>query len=191
LYVVCVPVEMDQRRVVRGGIGCPVCGAEYPIVDGVVHFEAGTPTLAGDRPAWPTRDASPLPEYDAAALRSFIALEGAGGYVLLVGAAGRLGAASAELHPGVHFFSINPPDEARPTSGFSVLRSPEGFPVKRNSVRAVVVGADHAVEPWLGAAAGSLLKGLRFVAEDERASVDGIVELARGGGLLVGEKRAR
>jgi hypothetical protein len=33
-----------------------------------------------------------------------------------------------------------------------------------------------------------LLRGLRAVIEDERASPDGISELARGAGLFVGEK---
>jgi hypothetical protein len=58
-------------------------------------------------------------------------------------------------------------------------------------VRAVVLGADFAGEPWLAEGVRVLLKGLRLVVEDERASPGGIAELARGAGLLVGEKRDR
>jgi hypothetical protein len=58
-------------------------------------------------------------------------------------------------------------------------------------VRGVVLGADCVAEPWLAEGVRVLLHGLRLVAEDERASPAGIVELARGAGVLVGEKRTR
>lgn len=195
-YVVCVPVEMDGRRVVRGGIGCPVCRAEYPIVGGEVFF--GGPDAAVERA--PAREAGPPggapeevppPSYDAAALRSFLDLEGAGGYAVLVGRAAAVGPDIAELVPGVHFFGVNPPEKVGPSALFSVLHSPRALPVKSRSVRAVVLGADFAGEPWLAEGVRVLLKGLRLVVEDERASPGGIAELARGAGLLVGEKRDR
>ncbi|MDP3774749.1 MAG: hypothetical protein Q8Q85_10840 [Gemmatimonadales bacterium] len=181
-YVVCVPVEMDGRRVIRGGIGCPVCHAEYAIVDGIAHFGS-----LGTTP----RSSLPGPSYDAAALQAFLDLEGRGGYALLVGAAARLGPEVAALVPGVRFFSVNPPDVVRPSEAFSVLRSPRALPVKTGSVRAVVLGADHAAEPWLTEAVRVLLKGLRLVVENDTAAPEGIAELARGAGLLVGEKLGR
>ena len=69
-------------------------------------------------------------------------------------------------------------------------RAPGGFPLTTSSMRAVVLGADAAVEPWLGGGVRVLLHGLRLVVEDERASPAGVAELARGAGLFVGEKRA-
>ncbi len=53
----------------------------------------------------------------------------------------------------------------------------------------MALGADHAAPPWLAEAKRVLLPGLRLVVEDERASSEGLTELARGAGLLVGEKR--
>lgn len=186
-YVVCVPVAMDGRRVVRGGIGCPSCGAEYPIVDGIAYFgEPGRTEGADARPA-PHSLLTP-PDYDAAALLAFIDLQGRGGYVLLAGRAARHGPDVAALAPGVQFVGVNPPPGVPPTDGFSILHTPRRLPVKSQSVRAVVLGADCAGEPWLADGARVLLRGLRFVAENEEARPEGIADLARGAGLLVGEK---
>ena len=178
-YLVCVPVAMDGRRVVRGGIGCPSCGAEYPIVDGVAYFglvEAAAP------------DARP-PPFDAAALQAFVDLQGGGGYALLAGRFALLGRDLAALVPGVRFFGVNPPPGVEPSEAFSVLHSPRGLPVKSASVRAVALGEGCATGPWLAEGARVLLRGLRFVAENAGGAPDGIAELARGPGLFVGEKR--
>lgn len=185
-YVVCVPADMDGRRVIRGILGCPVCQAEYPISEGVADFTAGQPS-PGPRPPSPV-----LPSrLTADAVRAFIDLRGPGGYVLLVGTAGRLGPALAEALERIHVVGVNPPPDAVPTAGFSVLRSPEGMPVKRRSMRAVVVGHDAAQGTWLDAALDTVLPGLRAVIEDEAAGPSGFAELARGAGVVVGERRNR
>lgn len=183
---------MDGRRVVRGGIGCPVCHAEYPIVGGIVEFGEPASAPARQRADAPTPGpAATAPGYGAAALQAFINLQGGGGYALLIGGAARLGAEVAALHPGVHFFGVNAPAGLRPAADFSLLRSPQRLPVKAHSVRSVVLGADYAAEPWLSDGVRALLNGLRLVVEDEHAGPEGIVELARGAGVFVGEKRAR
>ena len=181
-YLVCVPSLMDGRRVMRGALGCPACHAEYPIVDGIAWFappgEAEPPVAAAG-------------VLTAEAVRTFLDLQGRGGYVLMLGGACRVGPALAALLPGVHVFGVNPPPEVLPSTEFSVLRSPRGLPVRRASVRGVVVGGDATGEPWLAAAALTLLPGLRMVVEDERAEPPGIAELARGAGAFIGEHRAR
>jgi hypothetical protein len=179
-YLVCVPAAVDGRDVVRGGLGCPRCGAEYPILDRVAWFAPPEPVAAASA-------AGPLTA-DAAA--TFLALEGAGGYVLLVGTAGRLGAALAPLVPGVHLVAVNPPADVAATAALSVLRSPRALPVRGHAMRGVVVGADAVRAGWLDAAAATVLTGLRVVVEDDRASPGGITELARGAGVFVGERRA-
>lgn len=188
-YLVCVPVAMDGRRVVRGGIGCPVCGAEYPIIGGVAYFGGsgiGGRGAGGAHRRPPTPDPRPL---DADALRAFINLEGDGGYAVLAGRLARLGEDLAALVPGVRFFGVNPPPGVEPSEAFSVLHSPRGLPVKSASVRAVALGEGCATGPWLAEGARVLLRGLRFVAENAGVAPDGIAELARGPGLFVGEKR--
>jgi uncharacterized protein YbaR (Trm112 family) len=181
-YVVAAPIAMDGRRIVRGVIGCPECHAEFPIVDGVGYF--GAAGARGGPAAHP-----PSPDYDAAALAAFLSLDGPGGYAVLVGAAARFGPGVVEAVPGVHFIGVNPPAGVAPSPALSLLESPRVLPFKSATVRAVALGADHTGAPWLREAVRILLTGLRLVAEDERASPDGISELARGAGLLVGEKR--
>jgi hypothetical protein len=91
----------------------------------------------------------------------------------------------------VHVVGVNPPEGTVPTAGFSVLRSPEGLPVKRRSMRAVVVGADAAAQTaLLDASLDTVLPGLRAVIEDETARPAGFEELARGARVVVGERRA-
>ena len=184
-HAVCLPLEMEGRQVVRGVVGCPVCHAEYAITDGVVDF--AVERTRGQADALVRPSAGPL---TADALATLLDLRGPGGFLLLAGAAARLGADLVPLVPDVHVVGLNAPATARSAPGCSYLRAPGGFPLTTSSMRAVVLGADAAVEPWLGGGVRVLLHGLRLVVEDERASPAGIAELARGAGLFVGEKRA-
>lgn len=177
-YVVAAPIAMDGRRIVRGVIGCPECKAEFPIVNGVAYFGADPGAQAGP----------PLPDYDVAALRAFLNLDGPGGYAALAGSAARFGSEVAALLPGVHIVAVNPPAGVTPLPMLSLLVDPRGLPFKSATLRAVALGADCAAVPWLADAARVLLPGLRLVVEDERASPEGISELARGAGLFVGMK---
>jgi hypothetical protein len=179
-YLVCVPVAMDGRHVVRGGVGCPACGAEYPVVDGVLWFAP-----PGDAPA-SARASGPL---TAETVETFLALEGAGGYVVVVGSAGRL-APQLAARFSAHIVAVNPPPGLPPHANCSRVHAPQALPVKRNSMRGAVVGAE-ASDAWLDAAVQAVLPGLRLIVEDERAAVPGTVELVRGVGILVTERRAR
>ncbi len=177
-YLIAVPMTMDGRDIVRGVIGCPECKAEFPIMDGVAYF-CERPKAGQGGPA--------SPEYDVAALAAFLNLSGPGGYAVLVGAAARFGGEIVAAVPGVHFVAVNPPPGVAPGPMLSLLVAPS-LPFKSASVRAVAVGADHAAGVWSAEAARILLPGLHLVVEDERASPDGISELARGAGMFVGEK---
>lgn len=78
--------EMTDRSIGRGTLGCPVCGEQYPIVDGIVDFTGNGPR-AGMIP--------PVPEPRDLALRAgaFLNLADGGGVVVLGG--GWAGAAAA------------------------------------------------------------------------------------------------
>jgi len=177
-YLVAAPIAMDGRRIVRGVIGCPECRAEFPVVEGVAYF--------AERPKMP-RPGAAGPAYDGAALAAFLNLGGPGGYAVLVGAAARVGPELTGVVPGVHFVAVNPPAGVSEGPALSVLVA-GALPLKSATVRGVAVGADHADAAWLREGARVLLPGLRLAVEDERASADGFSELARGGGLFVGEK---
>lgn len=177
-YVICVPVEAEGSDVLSGVIGCPVCHAEYPIAGGAVQFGR-------------VKEAIPLqpPDYDAAALEAFLGLEGRGGYIALVGSAARHAGELAERLSGVHVVAVNPPVLLPPA--VSPVVCPGRLPLRSRSMRAVALGRDSAGAAWQAEALRVLLPGLRVVIEDEAAEPEGVSVLARGGGVLVGEKRSR
>ncbi len=179
-YLICAPVTMDGRDVVRGGLFCPVCRREYAIIDRVAWFA-------------PPVDPAPAAggaasELTPEAVLTFLDLQGHGGVLLTLGGAGRLASGIARLLPGVAVAAVNPPVVAADGSA-SVIHSPAGFPVRQRTVRAAVVGPDQDAQ-WLARAAASVLHGLRIIVEDESAEPPGFVELARGAGVFVGEKRS-
>jgi hypothetical protein len=189
-----------------GASGAPGEIAASPVSDESVARQADEVSGARDRPARlgglrpseggapPTSPSGPaarpvVGDYDSTALATFLNLSGPGGYAVLVGAVARFGADIVAAVPGVHIVAVNAPPGVAPSPALSLLRAPRGLPLKSASVRAVALGADLAAGHWLGEALRVLLPGLRLVVEDERASSEDLTELARGGGLLVGEKR--
>ena len=185
--------EMKDRMVRSGLVGCPVCRAEYPIARGIVNFRRSKERVAkdsasGPRPAY--APPSPLPTADAAQLQALLELSGPGGYVVLVGAAVRQAPRLSNLMAGIHFVGINPPPDMEEQSALSLLYANEKIPIRTAVARGVVVGADLATSPWLVEAHRVLLRGRRFVVENEEPELPiGLIKLAAEHGLWVGEKR--
>ena len=176
-FLVLLPNRMDGRRVLRGDLGCPVCGRVVKIADGVAEFGESAPS----------RGATTL---SAEALAAFFGLSGPGGYLALAGGVTSLARPVAELIPGVHLVLVNPPVGTPDTELASVLRSPR-LPLKTASMRGVGVGADLASDPaWIGGAARALLPGLRMVSEGG-VPPEGVEELARVGDVWVGTSVGR
>jgi uncharacterized protein YbaR (Trm112 family) len=182
--------EMRDRMVRTGLVGCPVCHNEYPIARGIVNFRRPARlSTSGPRPAYVPP--SPLPSADAGDLQALLELSGPGGYVVLVGAAARHAPQLAELMAGIHFVGINAPvdlDE-RPTLSLLQTSGAGPIPLRTAMARGVVVGADLATSPWLVEAHRVLLRGRRFVVENEEPELPiGLEQLATGNGLWVGAK---
>jgi uncharacterized protein YbaR (Trm112 family) len=213
-FVVCVAYESEGRHVVRGVVGCPHCQAEFPIREGILDLreppgdegrgaapdeggwgrdaEASTTGAPPNVPAPPhEHERAAAGDLTAEALATFLDLRGPGGYVVLAGGAARLAGAFAALAPGVHVVVVNPPPGLPPAERCSWVVSPRLLPLKASQVRGIALGADCATAPWPAEAVRVLLRGLRVVIEDERASPDGIAELARGAGVFVGAKSGR
>ena len=184
--------EIKDRMVRSGLVGCPVCHKEYPISRGIVNFRRSKARVlkesSGPRPAY--QPPSPLPSGDAARLQALLELSGPGGYVVLIGAAARQAPRLSTLMNGIHFVGINPPAEMEEQATLSLLYASEKVPLRSAIARGVVVGADLATSPWLVEAHRVLLRGRRFVVENEEPELPiGLVKLAAENGLWVGEKR--
>ena len=181
-YLVLVPQTMEGRAVTAGSVGCPVCKNEYAIADSVVRF--GGPAGAGA--SVPDGTATSLPAADT--LQALLGITGPGGYVVLVGSAARLADDLAGVMDGVHFVGVNAPGDVTPSAAISLLSHPSVIPLKSSMARGVVVGADHAAEPWLGEASRIVLGGLRLVVLAEDAAAPETEQLASGDGMWVGVK---
>ena len=179
-YLVLVPQAMEGRAVTAGSVGCPVCKKEYAIDDGVAHFGGPTAASAGV----PGGVATSLPAVDT--VQALLGITGPGGYVVLVGSAARLAGDLAEVMEGVHFVGVNAPGDVTPSGAISLLSHPSVIPLKPSMARGVIVGADHAVEPWLSEASRLVLRGLRLVVLAEDAAAPGTKQLASGDGMWVG-----
>src|SRR3989449_2092996 len=184
--------EVKDRMVRSGIIGCPVCHKEYPISRGIVNFrrsrERVSKESSGPRPAY--APPSPLPSADATSLQALLELSGPGGDVVLVGAAVRQAQRLGALMTGVHLVGVNAPTEMEEQPMPSLLYANEKVPLRTSVARGVVVGADLATSPWLVEAHRVLLRGRRFVVENEEPELPiGLIKLAAENGLWVGEKR--
>lgn len=181
-HVVVATGEMIGREIVRGLIACPACHAEYRIERRVCRFGAIDHAETAETPA-------DVP--DAAALHAFLGLSSPGGYVVLVGSAARAADGLAGLLGGVHFVGVNAPPNVWSSVALSLLEAPATIPVRTAAVRGVVVGGEHAREPWLAEAARVVLPGLRIVVLSNDGSVEGVERMATGPGLWVGQKAVR
>jgi len=178
--------EVRDRMVRSGLLGCPVCHKEYPIARGIVNFRRSQERVLKDAYVPP----SPLPSADASNLQALLELSGPGGYVVLIGSTVRQAPRLSSLMAGIHFVGVNAPAEMEEQQTLSLLYANEKVPLRSAVARGVVVGADLATSPWLVEAYRVLLRGRRFVVENEEPELPiGRVKLAAEHGLWVGEKR--
>jgi uncharacterized protein YbaR (Trm112 family) len=175
-HCILLPDEMVDRRVLRGTIACPACRREYPITDGVVRFGEGAAQPSG----------AALPPADQ--VQALLGLGGPGGYVVVVGEAGRLAEPLSALMEGVHFVAVNAPAGVVPGETLTSVSASSGVPLRSSMARGVVVGRDAAREPWLGEGVRVLLPGRRIVACAEGTPPPSVAPLGSGLGMWVGEK---
>ena len=168
-FLVLLPDQVVERRVVAGHLGCPVCGWGVAWTDGIPVF--------GDAPA----AAGPF-AFDAAAAVAMLGVSGPGGWVATSGAAGAIAHDLAEALPGVRIVAVNPPPDVAARGEVSVIRSAV-WPVKRGSMRGVVIGADARDREE---SALSALPGLRACGSgDVPVDHSGMELLASAGGAWV------
>jgi hypothetical protein len=178
--------QVRDRMVRSGLLASPVCHKEYPIARGVVNFRRSKERVLKDTYVPP----SPLPSADASNLQALLELTGPGGYVVLIGAAVRQAPRLGTLMEGIHFVGVNAPEEMEEQRTLSLLYASDKVPLRSSVARGVVVGADLATSAWLVEAHRVLLRGRRFVVENEEPDLPiGLDKLAAEGGLWVGEKR--
>jgi uncharacterized protein YbaR (Trm112 family) len=176
-FLVLLPDRMEGRSVRTGQLGCPVCGREFRLVNGV--FDAGEAPGAPGSQSGLTADA----------LTTLVGLHGPGGYLVIAGAPAALADDVMARTPGVGLVTVNPPEGVEDGGSVSVLRAGM-LPLKSRSMRGVVLGAPFGGDPhWVAEAARVVLPGLRVVGEGPDPTGKEVELLASAGGVWVGTPR--
>jgi hypothetical protein len=174
-FVVLLPDRLEERQVIRGSLGCPVCGAIFAVEDSVARF-APVERGAGET------------ALSAGAALALTGIGGPGGYLVLAGAAGSLAPELGPLLPQTHLVLVNPPEGIRAGPMASVLEA-RALPLKTASMRSVVVGRDLGADPrWVREAVRVVLPGNRIVIEGEPMEDVGAEVLASAPGAWVGRR---
>lgn len=163
----------EERDVLEGTLGCPVCSAEYRIRDGVAVF--------GDVASPVDRTPSSA---DALRLAAALDLTDARMTAILHGSWGAHAAILRGLSPA-QMLLVNPPVGVTSGDGISIVRAPVA-PVAPGWADAVAIddGASDAMADSLRA---SLRGGGRLLAAVDTEIPPGFVELARDGDVWVAE----
>jgi uncharacterized protein YbaR (Trm112 family) len=176
--------RLDQRDVIEGVLGCPVCRAQYPIARGVADLRvdrAAAPAATGRRvpPADPER---------AMRLAALLDLADGGGFAVLVGDWSAQAAGVRDLVEP-HLLVVNPGPEVPIGRGISGVLADASLPLARGSARALAVdGAADAA--FLQRALAVLRAGGRLVAPAATPVPAGVTELARDDAVWVAARDA-
>ncbi len=166
----------ENRYVVQGTLGCPVCRAEFRIIDGVAHFGAAPPT--------------PLQAPDAElALRlaAFLELHEARRPALLCGTLASQADQVARI-ASVPLVLLNAPDDA-PGDAVANIRTDTAFPFAAGALHAAAL--DDAMPRALAdAVARSVRSGGRIAGPSSLPLPEGAREIVRDDRMWVAEKIA-
>jgi uncharacterized protein YbaR (Trm112 family) len=162
-----VASRAEHRHILDGTLGCPACGAEYPVRAGIARFGAAAPVPS-----------APAPSVEVATrIAAFLELTDARGFAVLTG---RWCAHAEPLSRLVEtpLVLVNPPEGASITGAAAVLEVGAGLPLAEGSARALAYDPDaipaHAARVVrsagrvLARASVKLPEGLREIARDDQ-----------------------
>jgi len=171
----------EERHVLEGTLGCPVCRAEYPIHDGVADF-----TDATKDPKATSRRLETLPPADH--LAAMLNLGDALGFAVLIGAWGARADALIESIDAPPLLLVDPPAGVVMGHGLSGIRAGGTLPLATGAARAV---ATDALDVTRVAEATRIARvGGRVVAPAGARVPDAMRELVRDEAVWVGERLA-
>jgi uncharacterized protein YbaR (Trm112 family) len=175
--------EKSDRDILGGILGCPICGAEYPIRQGVAIF-GDTSSTTGAEPARTRYDETD----DDAAMRcaAMLDLFDPGGAIILGGTWGRAARALLDITP-VSILLVDPPAGVAIGNGLSAIRIGDRLPVAPGSLRGIALDERTGVQTLVDAAVRALKPRGRLVAPVSAAVPVEVTERARDDRHWVGE----
>jgi hypothetical protein len=183
-WLVAASSEMQERDIVRGVLGCPVCHAEYPINEGIVDFRDSALAAHTRR----STRAGAAPDEESARLAALLDLSSPGGFVTLTGSWAACAVALGELTERVHVLVMDPGEQVRSGGGISVALAGGHLPLQPGTSRGIALDELHVSPGLLAAAADALRPHGRLVAPATALVPLGTRELARDARHWVAEK---
>ena len=175
-WLVAASYRMDERHILDGVLGCPVCRAEYPVRDGVVDLTAGA---AQPAPHDPATDDPRADGDEALRLAALLHLLDVRAPVLLGGRWSGCAPTLAEAVPAA-FLLLNPAPQPARHPALSTLLAAGTVPIAAGALHAAALDATLAADPGVVAAAARALRPRgRLVAPAAAPLPEGLVELAR------------
>lgn len=180
-WLVLAARHTEDRRVLEGTLGCPVCRAEYPIHAGIADFSDETARVR-------SFDAATLTLPPADHLAAMLNLSDALGFAVLIGVWGARAGELVELLDAPPLLLVDPPAGIAMGHGLSGIRAGAKLPLAPGAARAV---ATDAVDPARVADAARVTRvGGRVVAPAGSLVPEGVRELVRDDAVWVGERLA-
>ena len=178
-WLVVASHRLVARHVLDGTLGCPVCKAEYPIVDGVVDLSGGG-ALRGAA-------SEPASAEEAMRLAAFLGLDDGLGFATLMGS---WGAHALELRGLIEcpIVLVDPPADIDATPGISIIRTAGPVPLAAGSTRGIAIDAEHLHAGRVTSAVRATKAKGRVVGPASLPLPAELRELARDERVWVGER---
>lgn len=197
-WLVASAYRMEERDIVSGELGCHVCGARYPVEQGVADFRE----LGSARSSSPERAPGPRPPQAPAhatdpaelALRvaALLDLASPGGLVVLAGewSAAAPPLASGDLIERVNLLVLDPVTDLDSGGGISVALTGRRMPLRPAAARGVALDESHSDGDYVASAAEALRPGARLLAPVAAPLPPGLAELTRDDRFWLASKGA-
>ena len=177
-WLVAAFYKLDGRVVVEGKLGCPVCGAEYLIRDGIAIFDA-----TDVRSRTPNRSDT---ESEATLISALLDLARPGMLVLLAGEWARESERVAEM-TGARIVALNSYSPPHESDAVAEVRAGLPVPLAARSLDGIAVDAAHATPDMLAEAARLLRPRGRLLVRGKAELSQQFRELARDSNQIVAE----
>ena len=177
-WLVAAFYKLDERVVVEGKLGCPVCGAEYLIRDGIAIFDEAD--VLSRTPNKTDADS------EATLISAVLDLARPGMLVLLAGEWARESEKVAEM-TGARIIALNSSSPTHESDAVAEVRAGLPVPLAGRSLDGIAVDAAHATPAMLAEAARLLRPRGRLLIRGDAELSQQFHELARDSNQIVAE----
>ena len=177
-WLVAAFYRMDGRVVIEAKLGCPVCGAEYFIRDGVAVFDDTNPSPQSGEPDESVSDGT--------LIAALLDLSTPGMLALLAGEWARDAQAVSEL-TSARIIALNSRGRASGSDDVAEIRAALPIPLAAQSLNGIALDAAHATPAMLAEAARLLRPRGRLLVRGEAVLPQQFHELARDSNQVVAE----